>query len=556
MNSRQFLIPFLLTGAAIGVAQDDVWIQKGINEAVAAGKTSYVLPAGTFVVDKRIRVPRPVKNFAILGAGPDATVLTTPNVKIDYVFYIGSNIQNHNNHGINQHDPKYSVELAKEGSSTIRLAPGQPAMQPGNYVIYDQYKVRHADNNAAFNRTEIVKVLHYDEASRTAKLDVALGRDYTLTPQIAFLKDSIWCENVSVSNVGFDGKVNSGGGSNGLVHVGLTQGVYLSNIKIRNFATCSLNIMICRDVHISNVDIADATNTGPGSGYGIFISRSRFVTVKDSSASRCRHGFITHTGAMDVLFENCVGNGASFDTHGYDERRITFRNCSGDTGLDVGNSGWLGGAKHVLIENCNLNRLLRLHPNTDDVVVRNSKFGGIQYHSREPHSVSVPSGGMPMRSYYYSTTFDGLTLINNNTKKLKIGSATFIGCTFNYERSSFGRILDLQDIEGNLKFVSCNFTSTSPSYPMFLMSSKKFNFTMQSCIVNSPTGAEYALWLKAPMEGVVNLTRNRFVSNTTKVVRFTRNDTALPVREVGTVTENATTTSGLGMPTRRFLMMN
>jgi len=141
---------------------------------------------------------------------------------------------------------------------------------------------------------------------------------------------------------------------------------------------------------------------------------------------------------MDVTFQRCASaNG--FDTHGYDERRIAFVECTGDGG-DIGNDAWLGGASDVLISRCKFTEPIGVHANVRSVRIVDSTIGGLSIYSSE-RQTTWPAE--PAEGYADRIRVDRCTIRGSLTTQgaSRFGTLTMTGGAF--ERP--GTLIDLAD---------------------------------------------------------------------------------------------------------------
>jgi hypothetical protein len=524
-----------LAVASLTFAQDDsIWINAGIQEAIANGQSSYVLPAGDFVLEKQIRIPAGTKNFALLGAGPDATVFRTPIVRMAQAIRVGNQPANHNNSVISGR-PTWRVSNVGQNKKLVTLLVNQEPLVPGYYALWDDNKIRHIDEvYSLYNRTDIVRVTGYDHTTRVATLDVGTGRNYDKAPKLTHV-EPIMCQNITVSGIGFDGLTSTGEGSDGLVVAGLTDGLNVSNVKVRNFHTGGIYTLVCRNVKIDRSDIERSTITGPGMGYGIWISRSRFVTITNAIARSHRHGYIMHAGAMDVTVLDSIGDNASFDSHGMDERRITFRRCRGETGLDLGNGGWLGGGNTFLVEDCFFTRGVRVHSNVTNVTVRRGEHAYLALYHRNEGTTGTPARGIPGAVTCTNVKFTGTQAGIIGSQVLRFQKATFTGCSFTNTSPENGRAFSISgEAHGQLQLKNCTFTAVSPRIPIHLSGGVgKLSVTIDGSRLVSEKGAPAGIWLSSPSNAAFTFTNNTFTSIGGKVgTKFLKNLDGLPVTDI------------------------
>ena len=368
------------------------------------GRPNLVLGPGTYSLSQPLVIPAGTKRFSLRGAGSDATVIRLNN-HMSYAIEVGQEVLNHNNWGLTQL-PQTPVLPSRTGDASLSL-PTRTSVVPGPYVLYDQGKIEHRDGGAtAFFRAEIVQVTTSKPNARRAILAQTIGREYSVGPALASVK-GVLCEQVAVEGIGFDGAALDGSKAKGMLVVGLTRGVTLRDLVCRNFTHSGIKAVLCSDVAIKDVHVADAEADGPGEGYGIQVSRSRWVEIADCSTGNMRRGIVMHTGTTDALIERCTTDGTDFDTHGFDERRITFKKCTGG-GISFGNEAWFAGGKNLVAEDCVVDEQVSIGPNVLGATLRRCVIGG----RLEDRALDLVSTNHPQARLYGSGKPDQVDLID------------------------------------------------------------------------------------------------------------------------------------------------
>lgn len=523
---RLIVATALAAVASIALAADDsVWINQGIVEAIRQGKSEYVLPSGTFTIDNPIRIPYGTSNFSLRGQGMDQTTISTPNKRLGAAIYIGLETVLHNNWGI-ANRTNYAVTTVKDGATTVKLNDGQQPIEPGYYVLWDRSAIV-KDNGVdqSMNRAEIVLVTAFDPTTNMATLSVPVGREYLVNPSLADFRQFM-CNNIEVSDIGFDGAVNDGTYTNSFVSSGVCDGLVLARLKVRNYVTGGISVNLTRNTLIDSTDVGGATNFGPGGGYGVAVYRSRFVTIRNCKDWLARHSFIMHSGTMDVLLEGCSTQVGGYDTHGYDERRITFRNCTGN-GINLGNDGYMGGGRDFLVENCDLQGGIDCHPNIRNVYVKNSTLTGSGfYYTPIGSTKGNPSGGYADNIYFDGCTFRGNGsggLVGNSSV---VGQVTFRNCIFDFTRTDWGVALKCTAWQrGSLSFVNCDFISHTGGYLAELdRTTRNFRLQLLKCRFSSTGSALYAVRILKDFRGTLQSSNNTFRSYRTSGLMFSWDD--------------------------------
>jgi len=499
-----------------GYADDSAWLTQQIANAINAGQSEYVIPAGDYVLDNPIVIPPGTSNFTIRGAGASQTVLRTPNKQISHAFRVGVIPIIWNNWGI-ANQPNFNVSPVRTGAQKVQLLPDQNPLQPGYYVLWDNYNIKCAKNVwNNLNHAEVVQVLSYNPNTRIATLDVPVGREYSVTPKLAFMGGQV-CKNLTISDMGFNGACGSSA-SNGIVGAGITDGLKLKNLEVSNFFTEAIMTTTCRNVEIEGCKIDGAIAGDPGNGYGFTIYRSRFVTIKNCrSDQNMRHGLILHSGTLDVSISDCQMD-AGFDLHGYDERRVQFNRCVGS--INIGNDAWLGGAKDVLVSSCEVPEI-EFHPNVSQVSVTNSKIGGVRLFNTVPGTTAYPAepaGGFPD-----AILFSKCDIASNTSYTVlwdcgKAGTLTFVNCKIENTRNDWGNAIRLDNLGATINLVKCNIINKTGYVPINILSkASNLYINMQNCTVQ--TKSSTAMWIDRNFRGRVSLRRNTLYSpNASKFV--------------------------------------
>ncbi len=519
----------LLAGQTLAQTDDSVWINAQIQAAIQAGRNSYFLPAGVYNLEKQIVIPAGTKNFTLSGAGPEETLLRTPTVRIKQAIRVGIEGQNHSKWGL-RNVPNTAVFPVSEGSTTIRLDPSEPPIAPGIYYLHDESRVRHTDTvSTGYNHGELVRVTRYNGVSHSVSVQVPLGRDYDFAPvKLAYVEPQV-CQNITVEGIGFDGLTAGGQGSYGLVYACLVEGLICRNVKVRNFFTGGIFTLWCNNTLVENADIADGVSGGAGEGYAIYFAQSRFATVRNTRAANCRHGFLVHTGTMDVLFDNCVGERASFDTHGFDERRITFYRCTGlSTGVDIGNAAWLAGGKDIKLIESRFDYAIKLYANTRGTEIIKCSFRQLTVRSDANRVGAIPTGGIVESAKIVDSELISGEWCLNSFRTINCGTITFQNCLLRNTNASWGRIIELTEGAGTLNFIGCRFVNDSTYVPIRVSTTQGLTLNIQNTTFRSQGGGQGAIQFLGTYNGRFSLMNNRFETTrsaqATPLARFLFND--------------------------------
>lgn len=457
----------LATMAIADDTDDSFAINAAIRDAIARGKNEYVLPAGTYNVSRAILIPNGTRSFTLRGAGPKKTKIRTPSVAMGEVLRIGTQPILMGN-GLSKEDSAYVFPVASgdrwikpRGTSPTKL----PAFKVGDYyVLRDTSSVAHATNGGRqLNHGEVVRITALD-ASRGVQIDVPASREYDSTAELTNVNSSA-CINVSVRDLSIDGNVDrSAGRSSNLISVGLGDRLSVSNVNLQYFATRAMSTNYSRNVTIEDAIIEDGANPeAPGSGYGITICRSRFVKVTDSLVKDTRHAFVATNGATDVTFARCSAiGGGNFDTHGFDERRITYTWCDADGGFAAGNGAWMGGGNGFFYDHCTSRfGSFCIGPNVRNLRATSCDFTNVALDGRRSSANGFPASGYASDVTFllckFVDTTDLLRVVNDHL----FGSITFDRCYLESTQVAWGNVLSLKDMEGDLKITNSVLVSRS-----------------------------------------------------------------------------------------------
>jgi hypothetical protein len=383
---RKLFTGLLLLAAAFSFAQEDPHAQ--LTDALAKRRLGVTIqiPDG-YVFTRPLVIPPGTRGFSLAIKG--RLVKASDNFAAIEV-------------GDTRHHwqfPFQALPVALEGQATLPLPDGW-------WFIYDDAQVVHATvpSSRVSYRCELVKVT-------SGALDQPLGRTYDLSVKAARVDV---CERVSVS---------------GLQTTGMAlQIAYGVDCRVRDSGVSSFGGFAFRSVRsrrtvFENVRVQGATALGPGAGYGINVMWDRGTVIQGSYADTSRHGFIFHSGSMDCTVEDSEGNslvGADFDTHGMDERRITFRRVRGQSAIGIGNAAWhLGGTGH-LIEDCDVTGLY-FGPGVE-ATVRRTKV-----RARDFYAIKLERP-QEVRFEYLTYTGPGRTI--HTAHYTHSGRATFYRCSF------------------------------------------------------------------------------------------------------------------------------
>jgi len=507
-----FLLGSSVLACAAAAADDATWINAEIRAAIARGDKAYRLPAGVYELESSIVIPPGTSDFALIGAGSDQTILRTPSVKLSHAVRVGSVPVLFNNWGISN-KPQIPVLAVSEGSSRVQLPRTSPAVPPGLYALWDEYKIQGVKPpyNTVLNRAEIVRVVSFDADKWQAVLDAPAGREYTVSPKLADVRDSV-CRNIEVSGLRLEGVVGDSA-TNGIVSAGLTDGLVLADLKVRGYWSDAVTVNTVRNARLERIDIEGAVASGAGAGYGVSIYRSRFVSVSNSRAHNFNpnSGYIVHSGSTDVTIRDSVcEESAKFDTHGYDDRRIVFENCSGGT-MGIGNVAWLGGARNVQLRNCT-HESIWIGPNVVNVRATDSRFGRVTLASVPQQENGNPRSGKPDAIAFVNCDIvgSGTAVINDCSEG---GWITFLNCRIQNTKTDWGYVALFDNYSGLVAFYNCDITTSNSRSPIVLSSPKTgMRLLMRFCRITSLRSAAQAVNLDPAYGGTYEIVGNLFRS--------------------------------------------
>lgn len=505
-------------------ADDSVWINSAIAAALQQGASSYSLPSGTYNLQNPIVIPAGAHDFTFSGAGSGQTIFVTPSLMSKQAIIVGVLPVLSDNWWITGAN-NVTINSVSTGQTQIKLNPIKSSLPTGYYVLWDEYKVMCAKGpNDSMNRAEVVKVTAYNSTTGVATIDVPAGREYVQNPKMCPYQGAV-CYNITVSGFGFNG-LSSTGDSEGVAAVGVSDGVVLNDLSVINFRSDAIMTNTARNVLIENSNVSTTSDGDAGSGYGFSIYRSRFVTVQDCTALLCRHGFLLHSGTMDTTVLRCTTY-SGYDSHGYDERRISLVNCTGDGG-DIGNDAWLAGAQGVLISGCSFTDPFGFHANVRNVRVTNTTMGGVAVYSVEPGTtptVGIPAGGLADCIMFDHCAFkgSGFTLFSEEGAT-RMGTLTFTNCTWENIGLDWGTVIDLSEISGTLNFLGCTLQSDSADHVVQLTNpNPKFVMSMRQC--NLIGKGNLGIWISSVFTGRCQFLQNSYTSQGGSSATFLCDDT-------------------------------
>lgn len=527
MRRTLSLLIGLLALIATAFAGDEVWLNAAIQDALTSGR-SQVTVDRDLVLDGPIRIPTGVQRFTLAGSVPEAGSFRRARITVNR--WVGQAIQAghlvllHNNWGQWNLPNTNVIGPVLEGQTRIRLA---APVTPGKmYALWDAQGLRHRTSSSYIMfASELVRVVSFDWATMEAVLDVPAGRDYWKDPKLADV-DRLVTRNVMIWGFEYDGTdPSTGRGTGGLASVCLAENVRVSNCMVRDFESGGVLFQQVRGGKVDQVDFRDASNLGPGGGYGAYIQRSRFVSIRKSYASGVRHGFVAHSGTMDMIVEDSKGAstaGADFDLHGMDERRVTFRRIVGGVGL--GNAAWLlGGSGHRVLDSSMTS--LYIGPGLKDTIIRG---GSVRSSGMYPIMVEgAPSWSTPdliaagVPPLELAEVEVQSTEISAPARVIRVAAGhgariAFTGVRFltEYEFAIWGGVI------GDWTFSRCLFSRRlDPNWirgellVVWDTNHGPLNVTLDDSRVESPTSSlRYFAALPAAHQGTVNMRRNHIAA--------------------------------------------
>ncbi len=473
--------------------------------------------------------------------------------------------------------PTILLEDVDEGDLTVTLKAGQTAPTVGYYYLLNTNEaVKHISSSSqvAYKR-ELVKVTAVDGLVVTLEfgasptgIDATLehtgaARDYHYTdasknPRLSSYDQTKVCKNITIRGSG-TGSIDAGGRPQGII-AGLVDGLVIDGVKVFNYKQGGFHPVVCKDVEITNCISESPTQSGAGDGYDFYIQSCRGVLVRGCYSKRgasglARHSVICHGGSSDVFAVDCFSEGANPDTHGMDERRVHFLRCNKSpgftNGINIGNPAWLGGAKNIIVEDCDLDANFNLHPNVDGLTVKNSKFANLRIQSAS-NTAAIPSGGYPTNWSFDSdcvfTTSGNLNVIDAYSP-LETGGLLRCGIgEFNAQvvvnQQYFRSILAvdsassntvIKKIQGTLTIdgmvatrtkIATSFASTMV-VPFTFKPNDNFNLILKNCDITSPTSR--AVNIRSPWTvGSCVVTDNNLTTASSSPA-FVSDDTAVTV---------------------------
>ncbi|HUD20708.1 MAG TPA: hypothetical protein VMQ44_01405 [Candidatus Saccharimonadales bacterium] len=451
---------------------NSIWINAGIQQAIADGQTSYYLPACTYRIDSNIQIPYGTSNFKLYGAGKDKTVFVTPNVRLDNTnaaITVGMTISGMwgvpgQTRGVEGGDG-WLIQQAHQGDTTLTIKGGQQAFVGAGkaFALWDETCVTSKKAPWCIYYTgEIVHSTGYNPDTGVVTLDIPIGRDYSEVNKATLGYASSLNKNITIQGLGFDGKFgDAGDASFGFISANLVENLTISDVRVKNFSNAAIQITLCRNVNASDGIISDASSSGAGAGYGFSVDRSRFGNISNwqsiGGVTGIRHGIIMHAGAVDYTTTDTEVSG--FDSHGMNSRRILLENCRGNSDISLGNAAWLDGDE-VTVDNCTFNGgTLSFSPYP--FIIENSHLtDAVSFYSDHDYTLADVE--------FLNDTFDRSTdsyydflFLSGPFGKLKFDHSTFAGARF--EINQIGEQLD-PSIYGPVEITNSAFNISNPDF--------------------------------------------------------------------------------------------
>jgi hypothetical protein len=505
-GSGAISLAILATCGGFSRAQDDsVWINAGIQTAIANGESSYTIPAGNYQLLNAIVIPPSVHNFTLQGAGSTLTHFTASTADLafpGYAIIAGQQVLL-NNWGLTNCEPGYAVNSVSSGATELTIANGTSPLVVGDYlVLLDSNAITTCVSpyQSQLNRAELAKVIAVGIGTIT--LDKPAARNYTASPMVYRCSDLV-STGVAIEGMSFDGTVTGTTiYNNGIVNLDLTDEFTLSDLVVTNFDDRAIQTDVVRNGTVTNLNLSLGSDIDdPGDGYGLTFCRSRFVNVANSIATSTRHAFICTNGSTDIAFSNCTAvplpSGVNdFNTHGFDEQRISYTNCTGN--FQFANPGWLGGAENITVANCSGPYQIYFGPNSSNCTVTNSSFPSVEFDTH------YGSTGSPNKGWASNIIFKGCNFIGQNGRIIvnnQANVASFYNCFFEQTDTSWGtNYTNSSGLIGTMIFSGCEFVNDSIrnwDYPFELEPGQYFEIKVLNCSFYSKSGALAALDLEA-----------------------------------------------------------
>jgi hypothetical protein len=532
MKSGFSTTALLLTATVCSAASrdDSVWINTNIATALKSGQKSYLLPAGTYVLQHPIEIPNGAKNFTLRGAGSGETLLTSPSTQLQEQIVVGSIPVLHDDWVLTNRT-NYSLFPIKEGAAYVNLATATTAVVPNHYyVIWDSH-VEWANNakvTCVMNHAEIVKVVAVHGTQLT--LDAPASRAYDSTAKLCDV-NSIMCQNIAITGIGFNGAVtNSSNPAQSFVQAGLVDGMTVDNVEGTNFLYTALDFVNTRNVLVENATLSGAAAGGPGEGYGVTFSRCRYATASNCFANGLRHGFIFHAGTTDSSFVDCKSTGGGFDAHGMDDRRLTVTDCTSDNTLQFGNQAWGEGDADITVSGGSFAQGLNLCAYAENISVSGTALGGLNLWSELAGVTNPPPNQYPDN---INLTNCALTAGHNViTDTDRIGTFTFNNCSFEATNTAWGNVMVIQAMSGTMNFENCQFQLDSVrngDIPFQISTPNNFQLNVTNSTFTALGGGPTSTKFTSAFAGKSSMTNSLFVSDNGKNPTFLVNQSTVSI---------------------------
>lgn len=379
---QKFRISFVSVLAVLGCMSfaqtPGATVQAGIDAAIAAGQTTYRLPAGQISLTESIVIPAGTKNLTILGASGTRLVRTNT---ADYpLIRIGDGSPyGYDNSSFSRYS-SFAANPAAEGDTTITTT-GIPPTQTGWYAIIGTHSlndiVTHSNGVQTYwFKRELIRVTGIN--GNVLTIDQPLGRDFgnpelrLVSPDGAIPSNRFVAENITLRDFSIAGRstVNNGMVQKAVVAC-MVQNLTLDDLTITGFVNTAVSVQFGKGITATKLRISDGNLSSLG--YGLEFMGTRMVTVRNCTFSTIRCGTIFQSGNMDALIEDVVATSnvvTGLDGgHGTGDKRITFRRCLA-TNFNVANPSYRRGTSDVTIEDCTALDGFSIYGGAKNVVIR------------------------------------------------------------------------------------------------------------------------------------------------------------------------------------------
>lgn len=465
-----------------------------------------ILNPGTYRVSSTISVRPGSRNIWLQGFSPVTTKIVdiSPN-GLNPMFELGFNIQSNSNYNVLPETGLIPYTLgygAKAGTRVIRVRSHIQAFQPGEWVfLWDRHKYVVSgdfdDPNATslMNHAEMAQVIGYTRGFIVLAQPVV--RDYEESLVISRIH-SLVNDKLLVSGVTLDGNFKPG--AINLLRLGLNVNTTINDVQLINYQSGAVSVQDSLYTTISNA-YTSPHGSGTGAGYGFVAARGSRFTVMSNIRGPDTHpdpwwGFsiiMAHGGGSDLHAYSIYSARGKLDTHGMDERNITFEDFA-VADLHFGNHMHLGGGSSLRARNGVLSSWIWVQANTTSEIDGVNAAGVVINGATRPYG--APNSGYATASFTncsFSADVTGGVVRGIDPYKVRMDAVSFTNCSFT-NNALYGGITALRNVEGALLFRNSIFrTNTEPFFQVPLQLENQPGALPANIVVDNNLFINYAV---------------------------------------------------------------